>query len=64
MYIQRSKQNDAGHDHIYILQSMDSPDAPRIKEVESFAAGRIPPDRNAPSMKKVCQFIIIIQFRY
>lgn len=40
--IQRSKQNDAGHDHIYILQNMDSPDAPRIKEIESLAASKIP----------------------
>ncbi|KAI9282083.1 SPOC like C-terminal domain-containing protein [Umbelopsis sp. AD052] len=38
VYGTRSKQNDAGHDHIYILQNMDSPDAPRIKEIESLAA--------------------------
>lgn len=33
---QRLKQNDAGHEHIYILQNMESPDAPRIKEIESL----------------------------
>ncbi|GAB5592308.1 ATP-dependent DNA helicase II subunit 1 [Umbelopsis nana] len=37
VYGTRAKQNDAGHEHIYILQNMESPDAPRIKEIESYA---------------------------
>ncbi|KAG2184916.1 hypothetical protein INT43_000829 [Umbelopsis isabellina] len=37
LYGTRVKQNDAGHEHIYLLQNLDSPDAPRIKEIENIA---------------------------
>ncbi|KAM3587126.1 X-ray repair cross-complementing protein 6 [Umbelopsis sp. WA50703] len=37
LYGTRLKQNDAGHEHIYLLQNLDSPDAPRIKEIENIA---------------------------
>lgn len=32
--------NPAGHEHIYILQGLDIPDAPRVKEAEKYSSGR------------------------
>lgn len=32
--------NPAGHEHIYILQDLDIPDAPRVKEAEKYSSGR------------------------
>jgi hypothetical protein len=30
----------AGKDHIYIMQSLDIPDAPRVKEIDSLIEGK------------------------
>ncbi|KAI8384252.1 SPOC like C-terminal domain-containing protein [Radiomyces spectabilis] len=39
LFSTEKKRNAANHDHIYVLQNLDVPDAHRIKEMEALAKG-------------------------